>query len=356
MDNLKEVLGFDDVILVPQYSDIESRREISTSSMFAKSNNNNTSVLELDIPIVSSPMSTVTQTHMSNVINSLGGLGIIHRYNSIEAQCKMVSYINDPNKRAAAVGASGDFKERLAALSDVDLSIVCIDVAHGDHILVKKAIEYIKATYPSMTIIAGNIATSQGYRRLSEWGADFIRVSVGSGSICTTRLQTGHGIPTLQAIADCNNERNLMLSENSKCNVAHIISDGGIKNAGDIAKSLAAGADLVMLGSLLSGTKETPGTVFVQDGIKYKAYNGMASKTAQKNWKGSYSSVEGVSSKVRYKGTVTKVVNELTSNLRSAMSYSGARSIKEFKECALFVKQTSASHIEGTPHIKMRNS
>lgn len=355
MDNLKEVLGFDDVILVPQYSDIESRREISTSSMFVKKSHNNTRILELDIPIISSPMSTVTQTHMSNVINNLGGLGIIHRYNSIEAQCKMVSYVNDPNKRAAAIGASGDFKERLAELAEVELSIVCVDVAHGDHVLVKKAIEYIKDAYPYMTIIAGNVATGQAYRRLSEWGADFVRTSVGSGSICTTRIQTGHGMPTLQAIIDCNSERNKMINEGTSLEPAHIIADGGIKNAGDIAKSLAAGADLVMLGSLLSGTKETPGTVFVQDGIKYKAYNGMASKAAQKNWKGSYSSIEGVSSKVKYKGTVTKVVNELTSNLRSAMSYSGARSIKEFKECALFVKQTSASHTEGTPHIRLRN-
>jgi len=351
MKELRTVISFDDVILVPQYSSIESRRDIDTAQVFDLGRKDN-DILNFNIPIVSSPMSTITQDYMANAIHTLGGLGIVHRYNDIEMQCKTVKEITDSSRRAAAIGASGDFKERLAALDECDLSIVCIDVAHGDHVLIKDAISYIKEAYPHLTIIAGNIATAEAYERLSRWGADFVRVSVGSGSICTTRLQTGHGIPTLQAVIDCNQKREQLIKDDPDINPAFIIADGGIKNAGDIAKSLAAGADLVMLGSMLSGTKETPGRVHIKDGKKFKSYNGMASKVAQKAWKGSYSSVEGVGSRVPYKGTVSKVVNEIMSNVRSAMSYSGASNLEEFREVAQFVMQTPSSHAEGTAHIK----
>ena len=340
----KEVISFDDVILVPQYSDIISRKEIDTSIYINELNTN------LDIPIISSPMSTVTESYMSNTMSSLGGLGIIHRYNTIEFQRKLVSFITNTNTKSAAVGVTGDFKERLSALVEVGLNSVCVDVAHGDHILVEKAIEYIRSTYPDLFLIAGNVATGSAYNRLSNWGAHAVRTSVGSGSICTTRIQTGHGIPTLSAIIDCYNIKKERLDEGKYA--PYIIADGGIKNSGDIVKSLSAGADLVMLGSMLSGTKETPGNIETDgDGIKVKRYNGMASKTAQKSWKGSYSSIEGVSSFVKYKGTVLEVVNEIMSNVRSGMSYSGARTLEELKDTAEMVIQTSASSAEGKPHI-----
>jgi IMP dehydrogenase len=275
--NKKEVVSFDDVILVPQYSDITSRKQINTTVTIEKNGNKDT----YGIPIISSPMSTVTEAHMCNVIRNLGGLGIIHRYNTIDFQAKLMSYIADRSHRAAAIGVSGDYKERLSELTKSGMSIVCIDVAHGDHILVENAIDFIKSEYPDLFIIAGNIATRQAYIRLSDCGANAIRTSVGSGSICTTRIQTGHGIPTMQAVIDCNNARNDLLKEGVK-NVPYIIADGGIKNSGDIVKSLAAGADFVMLGSMLSGTKESPGKVITRDDIKYKRYNGMASKAAQK--------------------------------------------------------------------------
>ena len=197
---------------------------------------------------------------------------------------------------------------------------------------------------------AGNVSTGNAYTRLSSWGANAIRVSVGSGSICTTRIQTGHGIPTLSAVIDCFKTKQNMLDEGAQ--PAYIIADGGIKNSGDIVKSLAAGADFVMLGSMLSGTKETPGKVILNnEGKKIKRYNGMASKVAQKNWKGSYSSIEGVSSYVNYKGTISKVVNEIMSNVRSGMSYSGVTSLKELRESSIAVIQTTSSHAEGNPHI-----
>ena len=342
----KKVISFDDIVLVPQYSNITSRSIIDTSTIISHKNKN----LEFKIPIISSPMSTVTEAHMCNAIRNIGGLGIIHRYNSIEFQAKLLGFINDNSAKAAAIGVSGDFKERLSTLVDKGLNIVCIDVAHGDHILVKDAIEYIRSEYGQLLIIAGNVATGEAYERLSNWGAHAVRTSVGSGSICTTRIQTGHGIPTLNAVIDCYKTKNNILDEGG--DAAYIIADGGIKNSGDIVKSLAAGADFVMLGSMLSGTKETPGKVILNnEGKKIKRYNGMASKVAQKNWKGSYSSIEGVSSYVPYKGTISKVVNEIMSNVRSGMSYSGVTSLKELRESSIAVIQTSSSHTEGNPHI-----
>lgn len=342
MAEMKEVRGFDDYLLEPQYSDIESRSEIDTKVKVGN--------LFLDTPIIASPMSTITEAYMINALSQLNTLGIVHRYNTVSFQRKLITFIQNHDFKSAAVGVSGDFKERLAALCEVGLKFVCIDIAHGDHILMKNAIEYIKKEHPELFIIAGNVATAEGYKRLSEWGADAIRLSVGSGSICTTRIQTGHGIPTMQAVIDAYKEKEKLVKENK--NAALIIADGGIKNSGDIVKCLAAGSDLVMLGSMLSGTKESPGKVIIMpDGTKSKRYNGMASKVAQKNWKGSYSSVEGVSSIVPYKGTVAKVIREIMSNVRSGMSYSGARNLQELRDKARFVLQTSASSVESGPHI-----
>ena len=348
--NKKEIISFDDVILIPQYSELRTRSSIDTSVVLKYGEGLE---IKLSIPIISSPMSTITEAHMCNCMRSLGGLGIIHRYNTIDFQNKLLSYVSDRGFKSAAIGITGDYKERLKSLSYNGLKIVCIDVAHGDHILVKEAIQYIKANFPNLFIIAGNVATGEAYKRLSLWGANAVRTSVGSGSICTTRIQTGHGVPTLSAIIDCYESRNDIYREDGI--PAYIIADGGIKNSGDIVKSLAAGADLVMLGSMLSGTRESPGKVMINnDGQKIKKYNGMASKTAQKNWKGSYSSIEGVSSTVRYKGTVSKVVNEIMSNVRSGMSYSGASTLEELREKAVMAIQTNNSNIEGNPHIYNR--
>ena len=346
-----KAISFDDIILIPQHSDIKSRSEIDTS---VKITHENKKEVKFSIPIISSPMSTVTEAHMCNAIRSQGGLGIIHRYNSIDYQARLLSFVSDNDIKSAAIGVTGDYKERLAALVEKDLSIVCIDIAHGDHKMMEKAVEYIRSEYRNLFVIAGNIATASAYKRLAKAGAHGIRTSVGSGSICTTRIQTGHGMPTLQAIIDISKARKEMLNNHS--HTPFIIADGGIKNSGDIVKSLAAGADFVMLGSMLSGTKETPGKIILNsEGKKIKRYNGMASKLAQKNWKGSYSSIEGVSSYVNYKGTVSKVVNEIMSNVRSGMSYTGVRSLKELKEEAIAIIQTNSSHVEGNPHIFNRN-
>ena len=244
---------------------------------------------------------------------------------------------------AAAVGVSGDFKERVKILKEAGLEIVCVDVAHGHHSMMEASLKYLKDTYgDELTIIAGNVATPEGYKDLSEWGADAVRIGIGGRSICSTRIQTGHGVPTFQSVLDCK-----YVDADAK-----IIADGGIKTAGDMVKAIAAGADFVMLGSMLAGTDESPGQVFVTgDDKKYKVYRGMASVEAQVDWRGEARSLEGVSTTIPYKGSVVSIMDGLRQNIRSGLSYSGARSIKEFQARASFIKQTSASIVESGTHI-----
>ena len=210
----------------------------------------------------------------------------------------------------------------------------------------ENAIAKIKEEYgEAVHVIAGNVATQEGYERLSDWGADSVRVGVGGGSICSTRIQTGHGVPTFQSVVDCcHSDRDTT-----------IIADGGIKTSGDIVKAFAAGADFVLLGSLLAGTDKTPGEVFEsKKGKKYKVYRGMASKEAQEDWRGTFSSNEGISTTVPYKGSVEVVLNDLENGIRSGLSYSGARTILELQTKVQFVKQTLAGQVESSTHILRR--
>lgn len=338
---LQETLTFDDVLLVPQYSDIESRKQTDISSWLDGE-------IKLSIPIISSPMDTVTGHVMACEISILGGLGIIHRYNSPEQQADWVKYCKDnyASNVGVAIGSTGDFLERTEKCLNAGANVLCVDVAHGDHISVKNAISAIRAKFGwRIHIMAGNVATMEAYERLGHWGADSIRVGVSGGSICSTRIQTGHGVPTLWSVMDCYDS-----TINKK-----IIADGGIKTSGDIVKALAAGADFVMLGSMLAGTNEAPGDIFEESGKQYKVYRGMASKEAQINWKGSYSSLEGVASKVQYKGHLPNILDDITRNIRSGLSYSGAKDIDELRAKAKFIKQTAAAQIESSPHILIKN-
>ncbi len=333
-------LSYDDVLLVPKYSDILSRKEVDLSS-----NLDNKRVLTL--PIISSPMDTITESSMANLMASSGGLGIIHRYNSIEMQVQLAYQVKDRDKRAAAIGITGDYLERAQALYEVGVKIFCLDVAHGHHILMQEAIKSLKSLYGDVHIMAGNVATKKGFEDLSNWGADSIRCNIGSGSICSTRIQTGHGMPGLQTIFEC-------FSANITRDVK-IIADGGIKNSGDIVKALAAGADLIMIGSLLSGTAETPGQIIhAADGSRKKIYRGMASKEAQRDWKGKYSSNEGVSTTVPAKGSAKQVLEDLDNGIRSGLSYSGARDILELQMNSEFIVQTPSGQSESKTHIHFR--
>ena len=341
----KDTVCFDDVLLVPQKSEIVSRSEIDLTTTIGEKT--------FRLPIVSSPMDTVTEASMALSMFAHGGLGVVHRYNTTKEQCSIVRDIahsleetgdSNINNIAAAIGTSSDFLDRSRALYDAGTRIICIDVAHGHRTLVEKSIKTLRDIFSNkITIIAGNVATAEGYKELSEWGADAVRIGIGGGSICSTRIQTGHGVPTLQSVLDCRDVAD-----------ATIIADGGIKTAGDIVKALAAGADMVMLGSMLAGTKETPGEVFQSEVKKYKVYRGMASPEAQIAWRGNARSLEGISTTVPYKGEVSSILLKLDKNIKSGLSYTGAKNLKDLRSKARFVKQTSSGLSESRTHILNR--
>ncbi len=340
---MKTALSFDDVLLVPRISEIGSRRDVNLSSSIRDVDNVQIEDEVMSLPIISSPMDTVTGKEMMQSMHYAGGLGVAHRYCSIEEQ---VSFIRGISYPAAAIGVTGDYFERAKELVKAGCKVLCIDVAHGHHVAVRLALVALKTEFgDSVAVIAGNVATAEAFEYLSSFGADAVRVGIGGGSICSTRIQTGHGVPTLQSIMDC---------ANSEAN-AKIIADGGIRNAGDIVKSLAAGADFVMLGSLLAGTDQSPGQVFTSaEGSKYKVYRGMASVEAQIDWRGEARSLEGVSTTIPWKGSVEKILKDLEQNIRSGLSYSGATDIKDLYNNAIFIQQTQAGMRESFTHILNR--
>jgi len=331
---MKKTVSFEDVLLTPQYSEIFSRKEIDISVIL-------TNEVKLSIPIISSPMDTITEDAMAISIASCGGMGIIHRYNTPEEQLRLAEN-SFPHPVACAIGVTGDYLERAQLLVKGGVSILCLDIAHGHHSLMRYALTVLRNTFGNKVhLMAGNVATLDGFNDLADWGADSIRVGIGGGSICSTRVQTGHGVPTLQSVIDCSwSDRDVIL-----------IADGGIRNSGDIVKSLAAGADLVMVGSLLAGTIESPGEIIYKDGEKYKSYRGMASKEAQIQWRGHFASVEGVSSMVPCRGSAEEVLKSLETGIRSGLSYTGAKNVMELQNKSLFIEQTSAGQLESSTHI-----
>tara|TARA_B100000131_G_scaffold90220_1_gene86911 strand:- start:3340 stop:4365 length:1026 start_codon:yes stop_codon:yes gene_type:complete len=339
---IRQTYSFDDVLLVPKYSDIESRSEVSLSSSLSKG-------VTLALPVISSPMDTVTETTMALAMAEHGGLGVIHRYNTIKEQAKLVYQVYSRGAKtiAAAIGVTGDSIDRALALVDAGANVLCIDVAHGDHAMVERSLTNLKNRIgDDVHIMAGNVATLEGFDKLASLGADSIRVGIGGGSICSTRLVTGHGMPTLQSVMDCARSTY----------DAKIIADGGIKTTGDMVKAIAAGADFVMLGSMLAGSSETPGDVLTKaNGKKYKVYRGMASHAAQTSWRGKSSTPEGVSTTVPFRGSVSLIMGDIVGGLRSGLSYSGCRNIADFQAKSEFILQTSAGQSESATHILWRN-
>ena len=339
---MNNALSYDDVLLKPQYSDIRSRAEIDISTDLGNE-------LFLDIPVISSPMDTVTEAGMAMALGSYGAAGIVHRYNSIEGQIRHIDAARSRGGNinvGAAVGVTGDYIDRASAAFESGATFLCIDVAHGHHILMKSALHELRKIFgDNIHIMAGNIATLEGLNDLADWGATSVRCNIGGGSICSTRIQTGHGIPGLQTILDCaQTDRNVT-----------IIADGGIKNSGDIVKALAAGADAVMCGSLFAGTTEAPGELFREaNGNAWKSYRGMASKEAQADWKGKYSSLEGIASRVPYQGKASVVLEDLERGIRSGFSYTGARTLEDLQAKAEFLQQTTSGLSESHTHILTR--
>ena len=472
---IRQGLTYDDVLLVPRYSDVRSRRDVDTSTRL-------TNRIRLDVPIVSANMDTVTEAEMAIALARRGGIGIIHRFNTIEQQVKQVQsvkrsesfviehpytvgpestvghardlledhhitglpvvdihdklvgllssrdilfvhddarlvsevmtprdrlvtapmgttiteaedvlqthkveklpLIDDDNRLAglitlrdilkrtlypesskddkgrllvgAAIGVVGDYIDRAVELVKAGCDVLVLDIAHGHSHNAISAARAIKSRLGSVDLIAGNVATSEGTRDLIDAGADAVKVGVGPGSICITRVVTGVGVPQLTAVMDCVREANR--------HDIPIVADGGIRQSGDVSKALAAGASTVMIGNMLAGTRESPGVVVVRNGRRYKASRGMASTAAtlerrrreKPGWEGESDLTdvvpEGVEGMVPFKGDVSEVLVQLVGGLRSGMSYLGARSLSEFQENAIFMQITGAGVSESQPH------
>ncbi len=343
-----EALTYDDVLLVPGLSEVSSRHDIS----LAHGN------LGLTLPFISSNMDTVTEENMAIAMSNEGGMGIIHRFLTPERLEQIIKRCRTNNiPVCVSVGINQDSNELLEVALANQVLLFCVDVAHGHHVGVAARIKQIKTyskSYGGANVIAGNVATPDGAVYLADAGADIIKVGVGPGSHCTTRVVTGHGMPQLTAISVVYRALvNWWLNNGDiKLPRIEIIADGGIRNSGDIAKALAAGADYVMLGRLLAGCHETPLDVVFQDGKRCKVYRGMASFEAQKSRGRSDKKIisEGVRSIIPLSGSVADVIGKLKGGLASACSYTGALNIAEFKDKAKFIRVTHNSYIEGTPH------
>ena len=341
---MKYAYTFDDLQIIPRYSEVESRSQCNLTTRFTKQ-------YKLGTPLVASPMDTVTEYNMAIAIASHGGVGIVHRFMSIEKQANQVRKIKEQEKLvSAAIGATGDYKERAQELVNAGAIVLLIDVAHGNTKQVRDAITWCKQNLPNyVDVIAGNVATYDGAKNLAKWGADAIRVGIGNGSLCETRIRTGIGIPQVTALIE-----SIRAVEESGIDVP-IIADGGIRMTGDVAKALSLGADSVMLGSLLAGTRESPGEIH-RMGIwpneqLFKKYRGSASAEVKQVHGLEEKNVEGNSKLIPYKGKVERIVSDISDGVRSAMSYVDATTIEEFQAKSEHVLITQNGLIEAKPHL-----
>ena len=347
MVSIKEALTFDDVTLAPKYSEILPS-EVNTNIKLTKD-------LRLKIPLLSSAMDTVTESSMAIAIAKAGGMGIIHRNLDIKKQIIEITKVKKQKLLVgAAVGAGVNEFKRAEAILKENIDMIVVDTAHGHTKKVSEIIRFIKKKKRNkIALCAGNIATPEAAKFLLKLGVDIIKVGIGPGSICTTRLVAGIGVPQLSAILSIRNE---IKNKNVK-----IISDGGIKYSGDLAKAFAAGADAVMIGSLFAGTDETPGKLIKKGGKLFKSFRGMGSIGAMN--KGSADRYfqpkqkdiskyvpEGVEGFARYKGKVDNIIFKLIGGLRSSMGYLGCKEIKYLRDKPKFVKITKAGFYESMVH------
>lgn len=357
---IKEGYTFDDLLLVPAHSTVVPANVDLATTL--------TSRLRLKLPILSAAMDTVTEAAMATALAKAGGLGILHKNMPIEAQAAMVRFVKSatvdhPSTAAvddqgrllvgAAVGVSAETMTRVEALVAAEVDVIAVDSAHGHSQGVIATIAAIRAAYPELELIGGNIVTAQAARDLIEAGASILKVGVGPGSICTTRIVAGVGVPQITAVND--------VYQVAKAANVSVIADGGIKFSGDIVKALAAGADAVMLGGLLAGCEETPGEVIDVYGKKVKTYMGMGSLTAMQKgssdryFQGGQKELsklvpEGIEATVPFKGPIADVLYQMMGGLRSGMGYCGCANLSDLKTKARFVKITNAGLNESHPH------
>lgn len=358
---IKEAYTFDDVLLVPGYSEVLPH-QVDLKTKLTKN-------ISLNIPLISAAMDTVTESAMATAMALEGGLGIIHKNLDIESQAGAVKKVKNhkvdleqyPNAvfgkdgkllTGAAIGVSADLKDRVTALYKAGVDVITLDSAHGHSKGIIDALKKVKKMFPVLDVIAGNIVTAQAAQDLVDAGADAVKIGVGPGAICTTRVVAGVGVPQLTAVND--------VFEQLKNSEAGIIADGGVKFSGDIAKAIAVGAHSVMLGRLLAGTDEAPGDIVWRDGKKFKSYVGMGSMAAmQRGSKDRYFQQdksdkklvpEGIEAIVDYKGSVHKIIYQLLGGLRAGMGYCGTKNIEALRHDARLVKISSAGLTESHPH------
>ena len=343
---MRQALTYDDIQLIPNFSDVQTRQGIDLATQVSRN-------WTLRIPIVGSCMDTVTEYEMAATLMEMGGVGCLHRFMSIEEQVnqvkKLVAFRDgditlSSSPIMAAVGVVGDYLDRAAALEEAGCNIILVDVAHGHHANMEVALAELKANLTEFTdVIAGNIATAEAAEDLIAWGADGLRVGIGGGSLCTTRVKTGFGVPNVTSIMEV-----FKVAEDAG---VPIMADGGIKSSGDIAKALAVGADCVMVGSLLAGTKESPGAILETPAGLFKRYRGSASLETKVTHGQKSRNVEGESTTIPFKGGVRFIVNGLTDGVRSAFSYAGADNIYDYYARADFNVVTPAGLAEAKPHL-----
>ena len=346
MGTINEALTFDDVLILPRYSSVlPANTDVSL---------NLTDKINLKVPFLSSAMDTVTESNMAVAMAKAGGIGVIHRNLKIKNQSKEIKKVKNKNLLVgAAIGTNQEDLERARVLLDNGVNLIVIDTAHGHSKKVLNVLSRLKKINNKIPVCVGNIATGEAAKELFNSGADIIKVGIGPGSICTTRMVAGIGVPQISAIIE--------VKKALKKKKIKIISDGGIKFSGDIAKALAAGADAIMMGSFFAGTDESPGKKFKVKGKIYKQYRGMGSIGAmssgsanryfQKNYKDKSKFVpEGVEGRVEYKGSVSKIIYQLQGGLRSSMGYIGAKNLNEIKKRAKFIKITKAGFYESMVH------
>ncbi|KRM68197.1 IMP dehydrogenase GMP reductase [Apilactobacillus ozensis DSM 23829 = JCM 17196] len=357
----KQGITFDDVLLIPAESHVLPN-EVDLSVQLADN-------LKLNVPFLSASMDTVTEAPMATMMAQLGGLGVIHKNMIIKDQAAEVAKVKAIEKDAkhpsaavdaknhllcaAAVGVTSDTFERAEALFNAGADAIIIDTAHGHSAGVLRKIKEIREKFADKTLIAGNVATEAGADALFEAGVDVVKVGIGPGSICTTRVVAGVGVPQITAVNDA--------AKAARRWHKPIIADGGIKHSGDAVKALAAGGNAVMLGGMLSGTDEAPGEIFEENGVKYKAYRGMGSLgamehgSADRYFQGEVNEAkklvpEGIEARVEYKGSAAGVIFQMAGGLRAGMGYTGSQNIKDMIENAQFVQITNAGLIESHPH------
>ncbi len=334
--NRSRGLTFDDVLLVPAKSEIRSRKDPLLETRLTRTK-------KIKIPIVSANMDTITEASMAIAMHELGGVGILHRFMNTESQADEVAKVKHAGCDivAASVGVGEESKDRARALVKAGANLLTIDIAHGHSVQMIEMMKWLKDSFPGVELIAGNLAMPDAAYDLIQAGADSIKVGIGPGSMCTTRVITGCGVPQLTAVALC--------VEIAREHNIPVIADGGLRASGDIFKALAAGAETVMVGSMLSGTLETPGDII----HGRKNYRGMASRKAQDSWRGGIPegmAPEGESTTVAIKGHVKDVILELCGGIRSGMSYINAQTMIEVPEKARFIEMSANGIRESRAH------